>query len=841
LSTSDRQNTRFPNHHLTSGSPSNQLSRSASLQILFFLLATVALVAGCRRLPGPPYERAFAVEGRAPRVLETVQEVAVPLTVTNTGERAWDPAHVHLSYHWLWFIPRELVLRSRTLPYHEGIRTDLAGVVSPAARVVVEGRVLAPDVPGVYWLQWDMVEEGVTWFVQVSPRPARQLVIVLPTPAGFFALLPLVLAIVGALLAGSSARRQLPPWLAAVACTADVSWCAASLFSKQMILVQETLLEPTAVAYWLTVVAAAVPPIVLMLVLPRRVRPWVLFGVGVFGALVALGDAVYYRFFGDVLSAPALLGARQTARAWGSIRSLLTPGLLWLVVDLPFALWLVIRISRLSRPMPAPRRRAAAAMVCLAALAAVGVVLSAPRVLASAALDQMFRDRAVAEQLGPFGFHAYDVWSYARFTLFRPAATAAEVDEARAWFADRRPLRAGSGPYSGFARGKNLIVVQVESLQDFVVDYRVGDQDVMPHLRRWIADSLRFTNVTDQTSEGRTSDAEFVSLVSLLPLDHGAVAFRYPGNHYLGLPRVLTEHGYSTVSAVPFDPGFWNRRVMHPSYGFQQSLFESDFQLTEQIGWGLNDRDFLQQMVPRLERLPRPFGAWLITLSLHHPFEDFPNRHKVLTLGALEGTPFGNYLHTMRFFDQALDDFKTALARDGLLSDTVLAVFGDHDAGFSAKPEAGPAVPGIGDDIAWELADRVPFLVRLPGPFVADLVNGPRSSPAGQTDFAPTLLALLGIDPAPLPYLGRNLLGRLDDPPIVRPYGGWLDSAHMFLSRGVSDAGRRCYALASGALTDQDSCRAADEAAQRTRDISRLVITEDLQQQLRDGGTRGAR
>ena len=156
----------------------------------------------------------------------------------------------------------------------------------------------------------------------------------------------------------------------------------------------------------------------------------------------------------------------------------------------------------------------------------------------------------------------------------------------------------------------------------------------MPHLRRWASDGVRFTNVTDQTSEGRTSDAEFASLVSLLPLDHGAVAFRFPGNHYVGLPRVLAEHGYATLSAVPFESGFWNRRVMHASYGFQRSLFEPDFELTEQIGWGLNDRDFLQQMVPRLTRLSRPFAAWLITLSLHHPFDDFPERHKVLEAGS---------------------------------------------------------------------------------------------------------------------------------------------------------------------------------------------------------------
>ena len=64
---------------------------------------------------------------------------------------------------------------------------------------------------------------------------------------------------------------------------------------------------------------------------------------------------------------------------------------------------------------------------------------------------------------------------------------------------------------------------------------------------------------------------------------------------------------------------------MHPIVRLPaESLFETDFMLTDQIGWGLNDRDFLQQMVPRLEDLPRPFGAWLITLSLHHPFDDFP-------------------------------------------------------------------------------------------------------------------------------------------------------------------------------------------------------------------------
>jgi phosphoglycerol transferase MdoB-like AlkP superfamily enzyme len=366
-----------------------------------------------------------------------------------------------------------------------------------------------------------------------------------------------------------------------------------------------------------------------------------------------------------------------------------------------------------------------------------------------------------------------------------------------------------------------------------MVDYRVGGQEVMPHLAQWASDGVRFTNVTDQTNEGRTSDAEFVSMTSLLPLDHGAVAFRYPGNHYVGFPRVLAEHGYTTLSAVAFEAGFWNRRVLHPRYGFQLSLFEPDFELTEQIGWGLNDHDFLQQMVPRIEKLQRPFCAWLITLSLHHPFDGFPDRHKVLALGPLEGTAFGNYLHTMRFFDQALADFRAALARDGLLSDVVVVVFGDHDAGFAHDPGLARTIGIAPTEAGWSLADRVPLFVVAPG-----LRDGAMAAthlvsvPMGQSDFAPTLLALLGIDPAPLPYVGRNVLGRPGDPPILRPYGDWLDSSHLFLNRGAAERSPVCFETEPVRPVDTHACDEANVVAGRARDVAGLVIAEDLQERI---------
>jgi lipoteichoic acid synthase len=807
------------------------LRRFVSLAIL---VALATLGSGCREALRPPFERAFALHVRSPRLLRAGEEVVVPLSLTNTGTASWNPQRVHLSYHWLWIAPRELLRRSRNVPYQGGIRTDLERPIAAGSGDNVDGRLLAPSWPGVYWLQWDMVEEGVTWFSQVSPRQPRTLVVVLPTPFALFAPMPLFVALLGVYSIGAIERRRdgANSGLFRFAVISDLWWAAAALFSKPLVLLSQALLEPTPVAIWLMVVAAFAPVLLLALLLGRRARGWPLFVLGALGSLIVLADLIYFRFFGDMLSIPALLGIRQTPRVVASIRSLFALRMLWLVVDLPFAAWLVVRLrhTRAFDRQPA-RRPVVQAVVVAAMLVVAGVALSARQVLAGAELDRVFRNRAVMEQLGPYGFHVYDAWTYARAFALRAPATKEEIDRLASWFEQRAPLRAGgNSPYFGAARGRNLIVIQVESLQAFVVDYRVSGQEVMPHLRRWEGDSLRFTNVSDQTNEGRTSDAEFTTMVSLLPLDHGAVSFRFPENGYVGFPSVLAQHGYNTLSAVPFEAGFWNRRVMHPLFGFSHSFFEPDFTMTEQIGWGLNDHDFLQQMVPKLESERQPFFAWLITLSLHHPFDSFPDAHKTLQLGPLDNTPFGNYLHTMRFFDQALEDFRTALAKDGLLDNSVIVVYGDHDAGFVRDAALSRRIGIASDDVAWEIADRVPLFVRVPAP--PDGGAGRRIDlPAGQTDFAPTLLGLLGVDASRLPYVGRNLLGAPGDSPIVRPFGDWIDRTHLLITRGVN--ARSCYAL-PGREPDPGGCTDQDVRARDERDVSRLVVTSNLQQRIRD-------
>ncbi len=165
---------------------------------------------------------------------------------------------------------------------------------------------------------------------------------------GCLAPLPLLFALWGVFASGGGNRRFV-----------DVLWCGTTLAAKPLILVHTALLEPTAVAYWLIVAVAIVVPALGLLLLRQRVRPWALLAMGVFCSLLILADVVYYRFFGDVLSTPAMLAARQTGHVWGSIGSLFTPGLVWLVADWPIACWLAARVSRraVATPSDSPRAR----------------------------------------------------------------------------------------------------------------------------------------------------------------------------------------------------------------------------------------------------------------------------------------------------------------------------------------------------------------------------------------------------------------------------------------------------------------------------------------------------
>lgn len=605
-----------------------------------------------------------------------------------------------------------------------------------------------------------------------------------------------------------------------------VGWCVVAFLAHQASFMLDARLAWKSSAVWGVLLGGAGPAVLLWLLPSRRWRAVVAWLIVAASSTLLIVDHLYFAWFGDMFPAVALLaigqvsGIADMAREWVTFRDF------WDFVELLLVVPIVIAEWRNREPAgsPAPRVLALTAATLVAAVAAWQTT-AAIRADYSI-VTQRFSNLSLVEQIGPLPFHVLDGWLLFKRQLATGLVSEAVFEESLNWLKERAPRRAGTGPWFGAAAGKNLIVIQVESLQEPIVNLRINGRDVMPNLRKLAAENLYFSNMIDQTDEGRTSDAEWLMLTSQFPERQGAAAFANESNHLVGLPSVLAARGYQSLSAVPFSPGFWNRRVMHPNLGFFRSYFAGDFAPAESIGWGLNDRDFLLQMMPRLAATRQPFVAWLITLSLHYPFGEFPAAHKELDVKPWEGQSFGNYLHGMHYFDKALGEFLDGLAREGLLEKSVIVVTGDHSAGFRWQPELAHAL-GFSNDIAhWTAAERVPMMVRVPGA-PAQLI----SKPVGQIDFAPTIVNLLGIDASNLSYVGRNMLGSPGEEPIIRRKGSWVTEQHLFLLRGPAN-GSHCYDRKTLLDVPLANCEADSASAVRKALLPRRIAELDLQQRL---------
>ena len=108
----------------------------------------------------------------APSKMKSSETVMVDVTIRNLGDAPWphvgDPGHLYgvlLAYHWLNADGSPAVF--------DGIRTGLPEDLRPGASVPVKASVQAPAGPGKYVLEFDMVQESVSWFKDRGAKAPR--------------------------------------------------------------------------------------------------------------------------------------------------------------------------------------------------------------------------------------------------------------------------------------------------------------------------------------------------------------------------------------------------------------------------------------------------------------------------------------------------------------------------------------------------------------------------------------------------------------------------------------------------------------------------------------------
>ncbi len=375
--------------------------------------------------------------------------------------------------------------------------------------------------------------------------------------------------------------------------------------------------------------------------------------------------------------------------------------------------------------------------------------------------------------------------------------------------------------YTNIFKGKNIIVVHGESLQGFTMNVAINHRELTPNLNRLAREGLYFSNFYSQESVGNSSDSEFTLLSSLLPSSSGTVFMNYFNREYVTLPKLLKEQGYYTFSMHGNSGSSWNRNVMHPRLGFDDFYYYTkDYNIDEKIGLGLSDKSFFRQsvdIISQFDDTKKPFYGTLIMLTNHTPFNDIgeysdyvvdiivdkENENDEETNELLEkfnidedlnldeevipflsGTKLGNYFKSVHYADEAIGELIQELDENGLLDNTIIVIYGDHDAKLKQSEykrffeseyiddcliDPSKKINEV-NDYTYEINRKVPFIIWTKD-MAGTKYNKTIDMVMGMIDVMPTLGNMLGVHNKYA--LGHDIFS-VDENVVVFPSGNWI-------------------------------------------------------------------
>ena len=421
------------------------------------------------------------------------------------------------------------------------------------------------------------------------------------------------------------------------------------------------------------------------------------------------------------------------------------------------------------------------------------------------------------------------------------------------YYKDRTDEQDYTNEYTNIFEGRNVIVIHAESMQDIALNRTFNGEEVTPNLNRLIDEGLFFTNFYSQVSVGTSSDTELTFNTSLMPTQNGTAFVSYFDRTYIATPSLMKEKGYYTFSMHANNADFWNRRAMHGSLGYDKFYSKEIYDVDKEnvIGLGLSDKEFFAQSVEKIKKISEEHEKYyglLITLTNHTPFSDNDKygefavtmkttvtnedgTTKEIEAPYLEGTKLGNYFKSVHYADAALGEFFQAMDEAGLLDNTVVILYGDHDArlprsDYNLMNNYDPVTDSVKskddetyeeyDSFDYELDRKVPLLIWTKD----GKVKGKVDYTMGMYDVMPTIGNMLGF------YnkyaLGHDIFETKENNIVVFPNGNWITDKMYYNSQKGE------YKLLKDEIIDEDYISKNNEYAEKLLDVSNKAIVFDL-------------
>lgn len=456
-------------------------------------------------------------------------------------------------------------------------------------------------------------------------------------------------------------------------------------------------------------------------------------------SFILYGNVVFYRFFDDFLTLPVLFQTSNFSDLGTSASAIMSWKDLFYFTDV-IVLILIIKLKptwfSLQNYSRANRRA-----YFLVATALVFFNLGLAESERPQLLTRTFDREMLVKNIGTYNYHVYDIFLQSKSSAQRAMADGSELADIDNYV--RASYIEPDKEMFGVAKDKNLIMVSLESLQNFVINSEMNGQEITPFLNDFIGESYYFDNFYHQTQQGKTSDSEFLLDNSLYPLNRGAVFFTHSGNEFESMTEKLGENGYYTTAMHANNKSFWNRDIMYDSLGYERFYSLPDYEVTEEnsVNWGMKDIPFFEQSVEHMKEMPQPFSTKMITLTNHYPFTLDEEDKLIDPYTSNDGT-VNRYFQTVRYMDEAVKNFITDLKESGLYENSVIVMYGDH---YGISENHNKAMSQyLGKEVTPVVSTQlqeVPLIIHVPGQEGKTI-----SKVSGQIDLKPTIMHLLGID-----------------------------------------------------------------------------------------------
>lgn len=312
--------------------------------------------------------------------------------------------------------------------------------------------------------------------------------------------------------------------------------------------------------------------------------------------------------------------------------------------------------------------------------------------------------------------------------------------------------------YTGIFEGKNLILVQLESIDNFLTT-----KEIMPNLYSLKSKSINFTNhFSFVNGGGSTFNSEFmVNTGYATPYSYNQNAYTFSKNNFdYSLPNLFKSVGYTVNAFHMNESEYYSRGVNYKNFGYNSYNGLKDLDTYEDKSYQL-DRELMlnEEFNSKIFNVENPlnqnFVSYIITYSAHLPFQKDKGVCKMLLteeeINDQEYNP--TELDCLKLQAKETDDMIGLLIDNlkekGLYDNTVLVFFADH----YVYTLTDKTILANYKDVDTNLINQTDFFI-----WSSDIKYQEVKKVTSQLNILPTLLNLFNLYQNPSYYVGEDAL-----------------------------------------------------------------------------------